>query len=95
LLALFNIGVQGSMQIVALFIHFLIIIFYCRCTAPFHDLDGDGYVSHSCNHTELLVEELELGILWDEYGIIGDIVVCIVLFPFTSLISHFLTAIHK
>jgi hypothetical protein len=26
-------------------------------------------------HTEALVEELELGILWDEYGLVGDIVV--------------------
>ena len=28
-------------------------------------------------HTELLVEEFELGVLWDEYGLVGDVVVCI------------------
>lgn len=32
-------------------------------------------------HTELLVEEFELGMLWEEYGIVGDVVVCI--------LSHF------
>lgn len=26
-------------------------------------------------HTELLVEEFELGMLWDEYGLVGDVVV--------------------
>ena len=30
-------------------------------------------------HTELLVEEFELGMLWDEYGLVGDIVVRILL----------------
>ena len=33
----------------------------------------------SLAHTELLVEEFELGMLWDEYGLVGDIVVCILL----------------
>jgi hypothetical protein len=26
-------------------------------------------------HTEILVEECKLGLLWDEYGLVGDIVV--------------------
>ena len=30
-------------------------------------------------HTELLVEEFELGMLWDEYRLVGDIVVRILL----------------
>ncbi|KAG1874048.1 hypothetical protein C8R48DRAFT_745953 [Suillus tomentosus] len=29
----------------------------------------------SHDHTEVLVEEFELGVLWDEYGLVGDIVV--------------------
>jgi hypothetical protein len=32
-------------------------------------------VRRSQAHTELLVEEFELGMLWDEYGLVGDIVV--------------------
>ena len=38
------------------------------------DLDGEGG-RRSREHTELLVNELELGVLWDEYGLVGDIVV--------------------
>jgi len=30
---------------------------------------------HSQAHTELLVEMFEFGTLWDEYGLVGDIVV--------------------
>ena len=30
-------------------------------------------------HTELFVKQFELGMLWDEYGLVGDIVVCIFL----------------
>ena len=47
-----------------------------RCTAHQNDLDGGGG-RWSCDHTELLVSELELGVLWDEYGLVGDIVVCL------------------
>jgi hypothetical protein len=32
------------------------------------------------DHTELLATELELGTLWDEYGLVGDIVVNILFF---------------
>ena len=46
-----------------------------RCTANRDDLDGGGGGRRSREHTELLVTELELGILWDEYGLVGDIVV--------------------
>jgi hypothetical protein len=37
-----------------------------------------GY--RSSGHTGVLVEELELGVLWDEYGLVGDIIVRII-FP--------------
>ncbi|KAF8800174.1 hypothetical protein BYT27DRAFT_7227505 [Phlegmacium glaucopus] len=49
-----------------------------KCTAPANDLDSGQYVRRSQAHAELLVEEFELGMLWDEYGLVGDIV------PFTS-----------
>ena len=72
-----------------------LLIFYFRCTAPHNDLDGDGYVSRRRDHTEALVEQLELGILWDEYGLVGDIVVHIVLFLLALSVSHISIAIHK
>ncbi|KAH9026129.1 hypothetical protein EDB85DRAFT_1893545 [Lactarius pseudohatsudake] len=40
-----------------------------RCTAPANDLNSA--------HTEILVEEFELGVLWDEYGL-----------PFTHYFPH-------
>ena len=46
-----------------------------RCTAPVNDLDSGHHVHRSQAHTKLLVEEFELGMLWDEYGLVGDIVV--------------------
>ncbi|KZT07450.1 uncharacterized protein LAESUDRAFT_713557 [Laetiporus sulphureus 93-53] len=45
-----------------------------KCTASKMDLDGGANGRHSCKHTELLVREFELGELWADYGIIGDIV---------------------
>jgi hypothetical protein len=49
---------------------------HVRCTAPANDLDSDQHVvRRSQAHTELLVKEFELGMLWDEYGLVGDIVV--------------------
>ena len=47
-----------------------------RCTAPANDLDSGQHVRRSQAHAELLVEEFELGMLWDEYGLVGDVVVC-------------------
>ena len=48
-----------------------------RCMARANHLDDDIPRSRTREHTNLLVEELELGVLWDEYGIVGDIVVSI------------------
>jgi hypothetical protein len=50
-----------------------------RCTAHQNNLDGGGG-RRSRDHTELLVSELELGVLWDEYGLVGDIVVCLFIY---------------
>ncbi|KAF8489738.1 hypothetical protein JB92DRAFT_3085234 [Gautieria morchelliformis] len=49
-----------------------------ECTAPAKYLDTGHHVRRSQAHTDLLVEEFELGMLWDEYGLVGDIV------PFTN-----------
>ncbi|OBZ70718.1 hypothetical protein A0H81_09500 [Grifola frondosa] len=42
------------------------------------DLDGGGGGRRTRDHTEELVAAFELGVLWDEYGLVGDIV------PFTN-----------
>ncbi|KAF8268671.1 hypothetical protein EI94DRAFT_1771510 [Lactarius quietus] len=51
-----------------------------KCTAPAKGLDSGKHVCCSQAHSELLVEEFELGTLWDEYGLVGD--------PFTSDFPH-------
>ena len=46
-----------------------------RCMARNKDLDTD--VLYRCKeHMNLLVEDIDLGVLWNEYGIVGDLVVC-------------------
>ncbi|KAG2337208.1 hypothetical protein BDR05DRAFT_978582 [Suillus weaverae] len=49
-----------------------------KCTTPADSLNDGTYGWRSRDHTEVLVEEFELGVLWDEYGLVGDIV------PFTN-----------
>ena len=38
------------------------------------NLDAD-VLYHCQEHTNLLMEDVNLGVLWDEYGIIGDLIV--------------------
>jgi hypothetical protein len=47
----------------------------CRCTAPAKDLDSGQYRHCSQAYAELLAEEFKLGMLWDEYGLVRDIVI--------------------
>jgi hypothetical protein len=60
-------------------IYFCSIIIYhstetTRCTAPADNLDAEsGRRSHA--HTDALLEQYSLKILWDDYGIVGDIIV--------------------
>jgi hypothetical protein len=61
---------------------------FLRSTAPQFDLNQTEGVTRRCqDHTELLVRELELGVLWDGWGIVGDIVVRLLLplFSFSFL----------
>ncbi|THG96550.1 hypothetical protein EW026_g5312 [Hermanssonia centrifuga] len=46
-----------------------------KCTASADNLDDPRAGRRSRKHTEILVRELELGELWDEYGLVGDLVV--------------------
>lgn len=51
-----------------------------RCTAPPDDLDGGDGILRSREYTESLRRLLDAKSLWDNYGIIDDVVVCIVIF---------------
>jgi hypothetical protein len=57
------------------FLQLRTLIYLSRCTAPADNLDGDLYGRRSRDHTEILVEAFELGVLWDEYGLVGDVIV--------------------
>jgi hypothetical protein len=46
-----------------------------RCAAPGTDLDSKWRVRHSRAHTALLVNSFELGVLWDQFGIVGGVTV--------------------
>ncbi|KAG2052446.1 hypothetical protein BDR06DRAFT_983134 [Suillus hirtellus] len=48
---------------------------WCRRCLTFPMCLDDGGVLWSCKHTDALVDLISLGILWDEYGIIGELVV--------------------
>ncbi|KAI6045356.1 hypothetical protein EDC04DRAFT_2865429 [Pisolithus marmoratus] len=52
-----------------------------KCLAHWVDLDQDA-LQHCCEHTELIIKELDLQTLWDKYSIDRTIV------PFTSEFPH-------
>ena len=67
-----------------------------RCTAPAHELDSDKWHVHrSQAHTELLVESFELGVVWDEYGLVGDVVVGFFFLLSLSKSNSSLSAVHQ
>ena len=76
-------GVQSKSLVITHSIYALLEL-SSRCTAPAEDLDGSIYPSRSKEHTELISAEFELGQLWDEYGLVGDIVVGV-----HTIIPHF------
>jgi hypothetical protein len=47
-----------------------------RCDAKSKNLDAPGAHSRSHEKTDFLINQFDPGILWDEYGIRGDVVVC-------------------
>lgn len=47
-----------------------------RCQAPSRDLDQDSFVPcHMREFTTALLERVLPNVLWDEYGIVGDLVI--------------------
>ena len=57
----------------------VILMFLQRCRAPSGQLDNDegGYDRRSKAHTDYLCTRCEMSLLYENYGIIGDIIVCI------------------
>ena len=39
------------------------------------DLEGPGVAYHHQEHSEVLVDEIPIVQLWDEWGLVGDIIV--------------------
>jgi len=62
---------------------------FFRCTAPAKDLDSGHYVRCSQEHAELLGEVFELSTLWDEYGLVRDVVVSVALLYYLCLFIIF------
>ncbi|KAJ6583496.1 hypothetical protein DFH09DRAFT_1245834 [Mycena vulgaris] len=52
-----------------------------RCLSPMNDLDRPS-VNRSHEHTDALMESFTLKELWDDFGIVGDLIPC--LQPFTT-----------
>lgn len=55
----------------------ILILLTVRCTANPDNLEGES-ILRCREHTEELVSLFELNVLWDEYGLVGDVVVSIV-----------------
>lgn len=47
-----------------------------RCCADRKNLDGPDCPRRSHQHTDHLLDALSLEALWDDYGIVGDLLVC-------------------
>lgn len=63
-----------------------------RCLAPGDDLDEAGVLLRRVDHAQTLIEEFELLECWENYGIIGDVVVCV--FSFFSFNHPILFAMY-
>ena len=64
-----------------------------RCTADRKDLDG-GSVRWSHEHTQFLMDTFNMKTLWDDHGVVGDILISPFLFYRIILVLIALTAIY-
>ena len=48
-----------------------------RCLAPANDLDNPTFQNNprTSEHTQTILENLELAQMWEAYGLVGDVVV--------------------
>ena len=72
-------GLVSTVCILSIFASVDDTLLLSRCRAPSGDLDNNEERSERCSrtHTDFLCTRCELGLLYDNYGIIGDIIVCI------------------
>lgn len=68
----------------------------CRCSAKSWDLDGGGF-NRSQVWTDFMATSFTARQLWDDYGIVADLIVRTILprKPLPKLISFFITAVHQ
>lgn len=55
---------------------FVFTMIFCRCDAEPDDLDAPGSHRRTHEKTDYIIKNFDSGIIWDEYGIRNDIVVC-------------------
>jgi len=55
-----------------------LIMIFGRCDAKPTDLDAPGSHQRTHKKTDFLIKNFNPGILWDEYGIQADIIVCVI-----------------
>ncbi len=77
LVALYRAGVLGIFHS-TFFILLCDLFGFNRCRAPSGKLDSEDneYERRSRDHTDFLCARCEMGVLYENYGIIGDIIVC-------------------
>lgn len=82
MLVLSKIGVQSTFDLDSLLPLCCPNSSFLRCTAPPNDLDGDLTGQRSHVHTDTLLHsgEITLQELWDDYGIVGELLVSRALF---------------
>ena len=49
-----------------------------RCTVKDSDLEAPGATYRHREHSDILIEEFSIAQLWDEWGLVGDIIVHII-----------------
>ena len=64
------------------------LILLCRCDAMPDNLDGPGSHCHTNEKTDFLIKAFDPGILWDDFGIQHDIVVCFYMFLLPFISNH-------
>jgi hypothetical protein len=61
------------------------VLVLTRCDAQPENLDGPGSHCHSHTKTDFLINKWDPGILWDQFGVRSDIMVCSDSTPFVWL----------
>lgn len=74
-LASYGTGVQGALFLIQL-VFALVNVNLTRCLGHRLNLDEGGLL-RSRDHTDILIEELDVDDLWNEFGVVDDIVVSV------------------